>query len=113
VPKAALEPFIAHVKAAHLQTSPLTQVTEILDTDRYIKTHTVMLDQMLVPILDGTTNKAVADALAPLVTHIRAAHLQTSPLTQVTELLNADQYIKTHTVMLEHVLTPLLAQATC
>lgn len=113
VPKAALEPFIAHVRAAHLQTSPLTQVTEILDTDKYVKTHTVMLDQMLVPIVDGTTSKAVTDALAPLITHIRAAHLQTSLFTQLTELLNADQYIKTHTVMLDQVLTPLLSQAAC
>ncbi|RSM90428.1 copper-binding protein [Kibdelosporangium aridum] len=113
VPKAALEPFIAHVRAAHLQTSPLTQVTETLNTDQYIKTHTVMLDQMLVPIVDGTTSKAVTDALNPLITHIRAAHLQTSLFTQLTELLNADQYIKTHTVMLDQVLTPLLSQAAC
>ncbi|MFC0110397.1 cupredoxin domain-containing protein [Kibdelosporangium aridum] len=113
VPKAALEPFIAHVRAAHLQTSPLTQVTEILNTDQYVKTHTVMLDQMLVPIVDGTTSKAVTDALNPLITHIRAAHLQTSLFTQLTELLNADQYIKTHTVMLDQVLTPLLSQAAC
>jgi plastocyanin len=113
VPKAALEPFIAHVRAAHLQTSPITQVTEILNTDQYIKTHTVMLDQMLVPIVDGTTSKAVTDALSPLITHIRAAHLQTSVFTQLTELLNADQYIKTHTVMLDQVLAPLLSQAAC
>jgi plastocyanin len=113
VPKAALQPFLDHVRAAHLQTSPLTQVTEILNTDQYVKTHTVMLDQMLVPIFNGSADKAVQDALAPLIAHIKAAHLETSLFTQITELLNVDQYIKTHTVMLEQVLTPLLDQATC
>ncbi|MDT7798952.1 MAG: hypothetical protein QOI78_2385, partial [Actinomycetota bacterium] len=53
------------------------------------------------------------DTLAPIVAHIKSAHLETSLGQQVTDLLNLDQYIKTHTVWLESVLTPLLDQATC
>lgn len=113
VPKAALQPLIDHVRAAHLQTSPITQVTEILNTDQYVKTHTVLLDQMLLPVFNGSGDQAVKDALSPLIAHIKAAHLEESLFQQVTDLLNVDQYIKTHTVMLEQVLTPLLNQATC
>jgi amicyanin len=113
VPKAALQPLIEHIRAAHLQTSPITQVTEILNTDQYVKTHTVLLDQMLLPVFNGSADQAVKDALAPLIAHIKAAHLETSLFTQLTELLNVDQYVKTHTVMLEQVLNPLLNQATC
>ncbi|MFD1050619.1 plastocyanin/azurin family copper-binding protein, partial [Kibdelosporangium lantanae] len=113
VPKAALQPLIDHIRSAHLETSPVTQVTEILNTDQYVKTHTVLLDQMLLPVFNGSADQAVKDALAPLIAHIRAAHLETSLFTQLTELLNVDQYVKTHTVMLEQVLTPLLNQATC
>lgn len=51
--------------------------------------------------------------LQPIIDHIKSAHLETSPGQQVQDILNLDQYIKTHTVWLETVLTPLLAQASC
>ncbi|MFJ8910862.1 plastocyanin/azurin family copper-binding protein [Amycolatopsis sp. NPDC102389] len=113
VPKGVLQPIIDHVKAAHLQTSPGQQVQDILNLDQYIKTHTVWLETVLAPVLDGSADKVVADTLAPIVAHLKSAHLETSPGQQVTDLLNLDQYIKTHTVWLETVLTPLLNQASC
>ncbi len=113
VPKGVLQPIIDHVKAAHLQTSPGQQVQDILNLDQYIKTHTVWLETVLAPVLDGSADKVVADTLAPIVAHIKAAHLETSLGQQVTDLLSLDQYIKTHTVWLETVLTPLLNQASC
>jgi len=113
VPKGVLQPIIDHVKAAHLQTSPGQQVQDILNLDQYIKTHTVWLETVLAPLLDGSADKVVADTLAPIVAHLKSAHLETSPGQQVADLLNLDQYIKTHTVWLETVLTPLLDQASC
>ncbi|RSM63610.1 copper-binding protein [Amycolatopsis sp. WAC 01376] len=113
VPKGILQPIIDHVKAAHLQTSPGQQVQDILNLDQYIKTHTVWLETVLAPVLDGSADKVVADTLAPIVAHVKSAHLETSLGQQVTDLLNLDQYIKTHTVWLETVLTPLLNQASC
>lgn len=110
VPKEALEPFIAHLKAAHLQRSPLQQVTDALAFDQYVKSHTVLLGQMLDPALDSALG---GDVLAPLIAHIKAAHLETSPLQQVDDALAFDQYIKSHTVMLEQMLDPVFAQATC
>ena len=113
VPKGVLQPIIDHIKAAHLETSPGQQVQDILNLDQYIKTHTVWLESVLAPVTDGAANKVLADTLAPIVAHIKSAHLETSLGQQVTDLLNLDQYIKTHTVWLETVLTPLLDQASC
>lgn len=45
----ALEPFMAHFNAAHLETSPGQQVAEALDVDQYAKTHTVLFENMLAP----------------------------------------------------------------
>jgi plastocyanin len=113
VPKSVLQPIIDHVKSAHLETSPGQQVQDILALDQYIKTHTVWLETVLAPALDGSADKVVTDTLAPIIAHIKSAHLETSLGQQVTDLLNLDQYIKTHTVWLETVLTPLLNQASC
>ncbi|WP_238598783.1 cupredoxin domain-containing protein [Saccharothrix sp. ALI-22-I] len=110
VPKEALAPLLAHIKAAHLETSPLQQVTDALAFDQYIKSHTVMLGQVLDPLLGSTLS---GDVLSPFVAHVKAAHLEMSPQEQVNEALAFDQYIKTHTVMLEQMLDPALAQATC
>lgn len=52
VKKEALAPFIAHLKAAHLETSPLQQVQDALAFDNYIKAHTVLLEQMLDPVFN-------------------------------------------------------------
>ncbi|MEV4052286.1 cupredoxin family copper-binding protein [Amycolatopsis sp. NPDC049688] len=113
VPKAVLQPIFDHVKSAHLETSPGQQVQDILNLDQYIKTHTVWLETVLAPAFDGSADKVVTDTLAPILAHIKSAHLEESPVQQVTDLLNLDQYIKTHTVWLETVLTPLLNQASC
>ncbi len=113
VPKAVLQPIFDHIKAAHLETSPGQQVQDILNLDQYIKTHTVWLETVLAPAFDGSADKVVTDTLAPILAHIKSAHLETSLGQQVTDLLNFDQYIKTHTVWLETVLTPLLTQASC
>jgi hypothetical protein len=39
---------------------------------------------------------------------VYAAHLETSPGQQVADALQIDRYIKTHTVMVEHMLEPLM-----
>jgi hypothetical protein len=45
----ALSPFWVHVQKAHLEESPGEQVGQALDVDQYVKTHTVMVEQMLTP----------------------------------------------------------------
>lgn len=113
VSSAALDAFMAHVQAAHLQRSPLQQVTDILDVDQYVLTHTVWLEQVLKPVYDGTADQVVKDTLAPVMAHIKAAHLERSPFEQVTDILAVDQYVLTHTVWLETVLAPAAEQLTC
>jgi plastocyanin len=113
VPKAALQPIIDHIKTAHLERSPGQQVQDLLDLDQYIKTHTAWLEMVLAPAFDGSGSKVLTDTLQPIIDHIKTAHLETPLGQQVSDLLNLDQYLKTHTVWLETVLTPLLNQASC
>ncbi|WP_158881392.1 cupredoxin domain-containing protein [Amycolatopsis anabasis] len=113
VPKAVLQPIIDHIKTAHLETSLGQQVQDILNLDQHLKTHTVWLETVLKPVFDGSVDKVLVDTLKPILDHIKTAHLETPLGQQVADLLNLDQYLKTHTVWLENVLTPLLGQATC
>ncbi|GGU19868.1 cupredoxin domain-containing protein [Lentzea flava] len=110
IKKEALAPFIAHLKAAHLETSPLQQAQDALAFDNYIKAHTVLLEQMLDPVLSSSLDR---DVLAPFIAHLKAAHLETSPLQQVQDALAFDNYIKAHTVLLEQMLDPAFNQAIC
>jgi amicyanin len=110
VKKEALAPFIAHVKSAHLETSPLQQAQDALAFDNYIKAHTVLLEQMLDPALSSSLDR---DLLAPFIAHVKSAHLETSPLQQVQDALAFDNYVKAHTVLLEQMLDPVFNQAVC
>ncbi|MFC0543642.1 cupredoxin domain-containing protein [Kutzneria chonburiensis] len=111
--KEALAPFIAHLKAAHLEESVGQQVNDALNLDQYIKTHTVLIENMLAPILNGDADQSVKDVLTPLLAHLKAAHLDESLGQQVSDLLNVDQYVKTHTVLVESMLEPVFNQLTC
>ncbi|GLZ33133.1 copper-binding protein [Lentzea sp. NBRC 105346] len=110
VSKETLAPFVAHLKAAHLETSPLQQVNDALAFDNYIKAHTVLFEQMLDPALSSSLPQ---EALAPFIAHVKAAHLETSPLQQVNDALAFDNYIKAHTVLFEQMLDPAFNQAIC
>jgi hypothetical protein len=86
------------------------QVKDALEFDNYIKAHTVLLEQMLDPALNTTIDR---DVLAPFIAHLKAAHLETSPVQQVKDALEFDKYLKAHTVLLEQMLDPAFNQAIC
>ena len=55
----------------------------------------------------------VVDAmLAPFVTHFDHAHLEESPAQQAGDLLNVNQYVKTHTVLIEDMTAPATGTLT-
>ena len=60
------------------------------------------------PPASTTTCDALNSTINALLQHIYAAHLQEGPVQQLTDLLAIDQYTKTHTVLLENMLQPLL-----
>ncbi|HEY4458527.1 MAG TPA: cupredoxin family copper-binding protein [Pseudonocardiaceae bacterium] len=49
----------------------------------------------------------VSGVLTPLIQHVNSAHLGESPAQQVQDLLNLNQYVQTHTVLIENMLNPL------
>jgi len=100
--QAAIDAFMAHFEAAHLETSPGQQVADALDVDQYTKTHTVLFEHMLAPLLGGGQG-----ALDAFLQHAYAAHLEASPGQQVADIADIDQYVMTHTVMVENMLAPL------
>ena len=100
---AAVDAFMQHFYAAHLETSLTQQVKDALSVDQYVKTHTVLIANMLEPLLGGAQS-----AVDVFLQHVYAAHLETSPTQQVADALALDQYVKTHTVMIENMVKPLL-----
>ena len=50
--------------------------------------------------------------LTPFLVHFDKAHLEMSPGEQVAQAMNVDQYVKTHTVLIEAMYTPLVNFAT-
>jgi plastocyanin len=64
VVSAALNAFDAHLYAAHLQRSPLQQLGDILNTDQYVKTHTVLAQNMVQGLFDAISG-ACSGAGAP------------------------------------------------
>lgn len=56
---------------------------------------------------------ALLSAIAqPFWTHLQQGHLDESPGQQVADILNTDRYVRTHTVLVEDMLTPTAATAT-
>jgi len=100
--QSAVDAFMAHFYAAHLETSLGQQLADALAVDQYAKTHTVLVGNMLQPLLGGSTS-----ALGTFMQHVYAAHLALSPGEQAADALALDQYVKTHTVMIADMISPL------
>jgi amicyanin len=103
---ATVDAVLAHVYAAHLERSPSGQVTDILDLDQYVLTHTVWIESLLKPQLSGLTG-ASSETVEVFLRHLYAAHLERSLSGQVADIADVDQYVLTHTVMIEDMLAPL------
>ena len=100
-----VDAFMQHLYAAHLETGLGQQVTDALNVDQYLKTHLVLVENMLKPLLGG-----VQSTLDTFMQHVYAAHLETGVGQQVTDILAIDQYVKTHTVLVENMLKPLVGE---
>ncbi|MDX6708530.1 MAG: hypothetical protein QOI48_4376 [Solirubrobacteraceae bacterium] len=48
-----ITPLEDHIKSAHLERSPVQQVQDLMKTDDYVLAHTVLVESMLSPALDG------------------------------------------------------------
>jgi hypothetical protein len=101
---AMAEPFIVHLNKAHLEESPGQQAADLFDLDQYVKTHTVLAGSMAGPALDASI--ASLAGLDPFIVHLNKAHLEESPGQQAADLLDLDQYVKTHTVLVGSMAAP-------
>ncbi len=100
-----LLPLLQHLNTTHLGESPGQQANDLLNVNQYVLTHTTLVATMLTPLLNSTTT--VADGLlTPLLQHLDTTHLGESPGQQVNDLLNLDQYVLTHTTLVEKMITP-------
>lgn len=100
---AAEQKFLLHVYAGHLGESPSQQVADITNVNQYALTHTVLISGMLQSLIGGAT-----DAENTFLAHVYAGHLGESPSQQVADILNADQYAKTHTVLISKMAQSLI-----
>ncbi|MEV0640013.1 cupredoxin family copper-binding protein [Streptomyces sp. NPDC050619] len=100
-----LLPILQHLYAAHLERSPGEQVQDALALDSYIKMHTVWIESILKPAINGGSG-ILDSTLSVLLNHVNSAHLEESLGQQVTDLLNPDAYVKMHTVWAGQMLAP-------
>ncbi|HEX9337221.1 MAG TPA: cupredoxin family copper-binding protein [Pseudonocardiaceae bacterium] len=107
-----LTPLLQHINSAHLGESPGQQAQDLLNLNQYVLTHTTLIENMLNPLTNGGLVTVLNGVLTPLVAHIDAAHLGESPGQQAQDLLNVNQYVLTHTTLIQNMLQPL-QQATC
>jgi plastocyanin len=100
-----LLPILNHINSAHLGESVGQQVQDALNLDQYIATHTAWIESILTPLASGGQS-IVSSTLTTLLNHINSAHLDESLGQQISDILNPDQYIKTHTVWVSMLLAP-------
>jgi amicyanin len=105
------DPFWMHFTKGHLEESPGQQASDILNTDQYIKTHTVLIEGMGSTAEQEATAHAM-DAASTFWMHFTKGHLDESPGQQANDILNPDQYVKTHTVLFGDMLAPYVGMAT-
>jgi plastocyanin len=101
----ALTTLIQHIDTAHLGESPGQQVQDLTNLNQYVLSHTTLVANILTPLLGGTVNAATS-TLGMLIQHIDTAHLGESPGQQVSDLLNLDQYVLSHTTLVGNLLAP-------
>jgi plastocyanin len=55
---AVLDPLVQHVESAHLERSPLQQARDLADVDDYVLAHTVLVESMVKPALEGCADQS-------------------------------------------------------
>jgi hypothetical protein len=102
---ATLMPFSEHMNHAHFERSPQQQVSDIKDVSTYTSTHVALLEAMAQAASTALGN-VPTDSLTPFVEHMKYAHIQRQPQQQVADAQQTDDYVKLHTVLLEHMTQP-------
>jgi plastocyanin len=100
-----LLPLLQHIDTTHLGESPGQQAQDLLNVNQYVLTHTTLVENMLIPAWNSA-NRITTGLLVPLLQHIDTTHLGESPGQQVNDLLNLDQYVLTHTTLVENMIIP-------
>lgn len=100
-----LLPLLQHIDTTHLGESPGQQAQDLLNLNQYVLTHTTLVENLLIPAWNSV-NRITTGLLVPLLQHVDATHLGESPGQQVNDLLNLDQYVLTHTTLIENMITP-------
>ena len=104
------DPFVTHFYHGHLEESPGQQAADITNTDQYVKTHTVLIESMTAPAI--ALGLASFNGIDPFVMHLDHGHLEESPGQQASDILNVNQYVDTHTVLVENMTAPATGSAT-
>lgn len=100
---AVADPLIQHINSAHLERSPVQQLQDLIAVDSYVLAHTVLVQSVLAPLLP-----TIDGIVEPFEDHVEAAHLERSPINQARDLVDADDYVLAHTVLVESMLAPEL-----
>jgi len=110
----AMQAFVQHFNSGHLSESPEQQAQDIANFDQYVKTHTVLIENMFAPMTSGGgLANILSSPVQTFLVHVNSGHLGESPMQQAQDIANFNQYVLTHTVLIENMLKPAEAQACC
>jgi plastocyanin len=96
---------LAHLDAAHWNRSPSEQVANIANFDTWARNHVALGRTALEPVVGQDSVLGRAAVTGPVFAHLDAAHWYRTPAGQVADVLDLEQWLRSHAALAETVLT--------
>jgi hypothetical protein len=94
-----MDPFMAHLEAAHFHRGVGGQVEDISEFDRWVGNHTALFRRMLDFEVGSGSVAGTTQVGRTFLQHMDAAHWNRSPMGQLSDIVNFDSWNKAHLAM--------------
>jgi hypothetical protein len=108
----AVDPFVAHLKAAHFNRGVGGQVQDISELDDWSKTHEALVRQMLDYEVGPASALGTAPVTSVFMQHMDNAHWNRSPMGQASDIANFDSWNKSHLAMIRMMADPFVGKTS-
>lgn len=102
----AIDPFLAHLEAAHLNRGPGAQAQDIAEFDSWGRTHLFLLRQMTEYFQGRDSVYGNSPGTSTFAQHMDSAHYTRSPMGQVTDITQFDSWNRSHLALVRTMLDP-------
>jgi hypothetical protein len=108
----ALDPFMAHLQAAHFNKGVGAQVQDIAEFDAWAKTHQALFRQMLDYEVGPGSVASASSTSNVFMQHMDNAHWNRSPMGQVSDISNFDSWNKSHLALFRMMFDPVVGKSS-